>query len=120
MDKKLIIAVQGTNSFNDYNVFMRAMAVGMSTLPESDKEILVYSVGPRGVNDFVTEFCNITERSLKARGVKIRYQKVPISWAEEHVSSFDYFIFLSKPKEYVSKLTDKAEAAGVDVGLFRY
>ena len=116
----MIIAVQGTSSFNDYNIFMRAMAVGMSMLPEKDKEILVYSLGPKQVNNYVTEFCNITERSLKSRGIKIRYQKVPLSWAEEHVATIDYFIFLSKPGEYNSKLVAQAELAGVEVGLFKF
>ena len=116
----MIIAAQGTNTFNDYNVFMRAMAVGMSMLKEDDKEILVYSIGPKNVNGFVTEFCNITERSLKARGIKIRYHKVPITWAEENVSKFNYFIFLSKPGEYNSKLVAQAELSGVEVGVFRY
>lgn len=116
----MIIAAQGTNNFNDYNVFMRSMAVAMSMLAKEDKDILVYSVGPKQINNFVTEFCNITERSLKSRGIKIRYQKVPLSWAEEHVSTFDYFIFLSKPGEYNSKLVAQAELAGVEVGLFKY
>lgn len=116
----MIIAVQGTSAFDSYPVFMRSMAVGMSMLSEDDKEILVYSVGPRRVNNFVAEFSNITERSLKARGIKIRYSKVPLSWAEENVSSFNYFIFLSKPGEYNSKLVAQAELAGVEVGLFRY
>jgi hypothetical protein len=120
MDLRLIIAVQGTNKFDDYNVFMRAIAVGMSMLPENDKEILVYSTGPRRVNNYVTEFCNITERSLKSRGIKIRYNKVPATWAEENVKKFDYFIFLSKPGEYSSKLVAEAELSGVEVGLFRY
>ena len=116
----MIIAVQGTSKFNDYNIFMRSMAVGMSMLSEKDKEILVYSMGPKQINNYVTEFCNITERSLKARGIKIRYQKVPLSWAEEHVANFNYFIFLSKPGEYNSKLVAQAELAGVEVGLFKY
>jgi hypothetical protein len=120
MDLKLIIAVQGTTNFNDYNVFMRSMAVGMSMLPQENKEILVYSVGPKNINNFVTEFCNITERSLKARGIKIRYNKVPESWAQENLSKFNYFIFLSKPGEYNSKLVAQAELSGVEVGLFRY
>jgi hypothetical protein len=114
------IAVQGTEKFNDYNIFMRAMAVAMSMLSENDKEILVYSVGPRQINNYVTEFCNITERSLKARGIKIRYQKVPLSWGEEHISTFNYLAFLSKPKEYNSKLVAIAELSGVEVGLFKY
>jgi hypothetical protein len=116
----LIIAAQGTENFNDYNIFMRSMAVGMSMLKEEDKEILVYSIGPRLINGYVTEFCNITERSLKARGIKIRYRKVPLSWAEENVATFDYFIFLSKPGEYNSKLSAQAELAGVEVGLFKF
>jgi hypothetical protein len=116
----MIIAVQGTVAFNDYNIFMRSMAVGMSMLPEEDKEILVYSVGPKNINSFVTEFCNITERSLKARGIKIRYHKVPSSWAEENIEKFNYFIFLSKPGEYNSKLVAQAELSGVEVGIFRY
>lgn len=114
------IAVQGTKSFDDYNVFMRAIAVGMSMLSKDDKEILVYSVGPRRVNGYVTEFCNITERSLKARGIKIRYQKVPLTWAEENVATFDYLVFLSKPGEYNSKLVAQAELSGVEVGLFKF
>jgi len=116
----LIIAVQGTNTFNDYTVFMRSMAVAMSMLSKEDKTILVYSVGPKQINNFVTEFCNVTERSLKSRGIKIRYQKVPLSWAEENIAQVNYFIFLSKPGEYNSKLVAQAELAGVEVGLFRY
>jgi hypothetical protein len=114
------IAVQGTEKFDDYNIFMRAMAVAMSMLSEDDKEILVYSVGPRRINGYVTEFCNITERSLKARGIKIRYQKIPLSWGEENISTFNYLAFLSKPKEYNSKLVAMAELSGVEVGLFKY
>jgi hypothetical protein len=120
MAKEVIIAVQGTNTFADYNIFMRSMAVGMSMLSEEDKEILVYSMGPKQINNYVTEFCNITERSLKARGIKIRYRKAPLSWAEDQVATFDYLIFLSKPGEYNSKLVAQAELAGVEVGLFKF
>ncbi len=120
MDFKLIIAVQGTTNFNDYNIFMRSMSVGMSSLPKEDKEILVYSVGPKNINNFVTEFCNITERSLKARGIKIRYNKVPISWAEQNIDKINYLVFLSKPGEYNSKLVAEAELSGIEVGIFRY
>jgi hypothetical protein len=116
----LIIAAQGTKTFNDYNIFMRAMAVAMSGMTDDDKLIEVYSVGPKNINNFVAEFCNITERSLKARGIKIKYYRVPITWAEQNVSMFNYFIFLSKPGEYNSKLAAQAELSGVEVGVFRY
>lgn len=116
----MIIAVQGTNSFDKYSVFMRAMAVAMSGLKPEDKEITVYSVGPRKVNGFVTEFCNITERSLKSRGIKIKYHKIPLTWAEENISSIDYLIFLSNPNEYKSKLVAQAELSGIETGYFKF
>lgn len=116
----MIIAVQGTNAFDNYSAFLRAMAVGMSMLPEDDKDILVYSVGPRRVNGYVTEFCNITERSLKSRGIKIRYRKVPISLLEQDLKQIDYFVFLSKPGENTSRLLAEAELEGVEAGIFRF
>jgi hypothetical protein len=116
----MIIAVQGTNSFEDYNVFLRSMSVAMSGKQDSDKEILVYSLGPKTINGFVTGFCNLTERSLKSRGIKIKHRRVPISWMENELEGLDYFIFLSKPSEYASKLSAQAELKGVEVGVFRY
>jgi hypothetical protein len=116
----MIIAAQGTNTFNDYTVFMRSMSVAMSKLTEDDREIHVYSVGPKNINNFVAEFCNITEDSLKARGIRMRHYRVPVTWAEANVDKINYLIFLSKPNEYNSKLVAVAELAGVDVGLFRF
>lgn len=116
----MIIAVQGTNSFNDYNVFLRSMSVAMSGKQDDDKEIMVYSLGPRTINSFVTGFCNLTERSLKSRGIKIKHNRVPVSWMENELEKLDYFIFLSKPGEYASKISAQAELKGVEVGVFRY
>lgn len=116
----MIIAVQGTGSFDDYNVFLRSMSVAMSGKQDDDKEIMVYSLGPRTINGFVTGFCNLTERSLKSRGIRIKHRKVPVSWIENELDSLDYFIFLSKPNEYASKLSAQAELKGVEVGVFRY
>lgn len=116
----MYIAVQGSKEFDDYTVFMRSMAVGISMMNKEDKELYVYSVGPKNVNNFVAGFCNITERSLKSRGIKVRHSRVPISWAEENINQFDYFIFLSKPNEYKSRLTAQAELSGVEVGIFKF
>ena len=116
----MIIAVQGTGSFDDYNVFLRSMSVAMSGKQDDDKEIMVYSLGPRTINGFVTGFCNLTERSLKSRGIRIKHRKVPVSWIENELDSLDYFIFLSKPNEYASKISAQAELKGVEVGWFRY
>lgn len=116
----MIVAVQGTNSFDDYNVFLRSMGVAMSGMSKDDKEIYLYSAGPAKVNSMVSEFSNLSERSLKARGIKIKYYKVPPSWIDENIESFNYFAFLSKPKEPVSKLVASAELNNVEVGIFRY
>lgn len=116
----MIVAVQGTSGFEDYSVFLRAMGVAMSDMKNDDNEFIVYSFGPVKVNNFVAEFCNLSERGMKARGKKIRFFKVPISWGEENMHSFDYFAFFSKPSESPSKLVAKAELEDVEVGIFRY
>lgn len=116
----MIVVVQGTNEFEDYNVFIRAMGVAMSGMSEDDKEFLVYSAGPARVNAMVSEFCNLSERGMKARGKKIKYYKVPPSWVEENMEYVNYFAYLSKPKQSVSKLVAKAELQNIEVGIFRY
>lgn len=116
----MIVAVQGTSSFDDYNVFLRAMGVAMSGMNTEDKEFYIYSAGPAKINSMVSEFVNLSERGLKARGKKIKYYKVPPSWLNENIKSFNYLAFLSKPKEPVSKLVASAELNGIEVGIFRY
>ena len=114
------ILVQGSKEFDDYQVFLRAMGVAMSGISEGDSEIHVYSVGPARINSMVMEFCNLSERGMKARGMKIKYYKVPPSWISENIEYINYFAFLSKPKEPVSKLVANAELKGIEVGIFRY
>jgi len=112
------IVVQGTKSFSDYSVFMRAMGVALSEV--GDEEFNVYSVGPAQINSFTAEFCNLSESGLKQRGIRTRYYKVPPSYIEENMSDFDYFAFLSTPNERPSRLAAAAELDGVEVGIFRY
>jgi len=114
------VVVQGTNDFNEYNIFLRAMGVAMSGMSEQDTELNVYSVGPARINSMVMEFVNLSERGMKARGKKIKYYKVPFSWVEENMEYMNYFAFMSKPKQPVSKLVAKAELQGKEVGIFRY
>lgn len=116
----MILAIQGTKTFSDYNVFLRAMGVALSTLTEEDKEILVASAGPLNINRMALEFFNISERSLKSRGIKIKVIKVPPSWIKENIHSLNYFAYFSKPKEPISELVDLAEAKDVEVGVYRY
>ena len=112
------IIVQGTKEFSDYNIFLRAMGVALSDV--SDGEFNVYSAGPAQIISFTAEFCNRSENSLKQRGVKIRFYRVPTSFIEENIDSFDYFAFLSTPNQRPSRLVASAELSGVDVGIFRY
>lgn len=114
------VVVQGTSDFNEYNIFLRAMGVAMSGMSEDDIELNVYSVGPAKINSMVMEFVNLSERGMKARGKKIKYYKVPFSWVEENMEYMNYFAFMSKPKQPVSKLIAKAELQGKEIGVFRY
>lgn len=112
------IAIQGTKEFSDYNIFMRAMGVALSSI--DDEEFNVYSAGPAQINSFTSEFCNLSEEGLKRRGIKVRFYKVPPSYVEDNISAFDYFAFLSTPNQRPSKLAASAELAGVETGIFRY
>jgi len=116
----MIVAVQGTNDFDDYNIFIRAMGVALSGMPEEDKEFVIYSAGPARINSFVSEFSNLSERGMKARGRKIKFYKVANNWLEENINQVNYFAFLSRPKQPNSKLVDIAEKNNIEVGLFRY
>lgn len=116
----MMIAVQGTNEFNDYQVFLRAMSVALSCMDDSDKYFYVYAAGPAKVNSFVLEFCNLSERGMKARGKKIKSYRTPPQWIEDNLEQFNYFAYLSKPNQQLSSLANKANAAGVEVGIFQY
>ena len=116
----MIVAIQGTKKFDDYNVFLRAMGVALSSIPEGDVEFTIASAGPLNINQMGLEFSNVSERSLKARGIKIKLIKVPPSWIKENIHSIGYFAFFSKPKETVSELVDLAEAKDIEVGVYRY
>lgn len=116
----MILAIQGTKNFNDYNVFLRAMGVALSSLPEDDKEFTIMSAGPLQINQMGQEFANVSERSLKARGIKIKLVKIPPSWIKDNIHSIGYFAYFSKPKEPISELVDLAEAKDIEVGVYRY
>jgi hypothetical protein len=116
----MIVAVQGTKEFNDYNVFLRAMSVALSEMKNEDTDFIIYSAGPVKINNFVSEFCNLSERGMKARGRKIKFYNVAPIWLSENIKQVNYFVFLSRPKDPKSKLVLSAEANNIDVGLFKY
>jgi hypothetical protein len=116
----MIVGVQGTSSFEDYNVFLRSMGVALSSLQENDQYFYIYSAGPAKVNSMVMEFVNLSERSMKTRGKKIKFYKVAPEWISENMPDVNYFIFLSKEKENLSKLVSEAKLNKIDVGIFNY
>lgn len=116
----MIVAVQGTTEFNDYSVFLRAMSVALSGMQANDVEFLIYSAGPANINSYVSEFANISEKGMKARGKKIKFYKVPPSWIEENMDYVNYFAYLAKPKQSTSKLVAAAELKNIEVGIFQY
>lgn len=116
----MIVAIQGTRGFNDYTVFLRAMGTALRSLPEDDKEFLVFSAGPININEFGMEFMNVNERSMKGYGIKTRFTKVPPSWIEQNIHDINYFAYFSKPKEPVSKQVELADAKSIEVGVYRY
>jgi len=116
----VIVGVQGTNSFDDYNVFLRSMGVALSGLKENDQDFYIYSAGPGNLNSMVMEFVNVSEKGMKNRGKKIKFYKVAPSWLSENMLDVNYFIYLSKEKENISKLVNEAKINNVDVGIFNY
>jgi hypothetical protein len=116
----MIVVVQGTNEFDNYNVFIRAMGVALSVMKDDDSEFSIYSVGPVKVNSMVAEFSNLSERGMKSRGKKIKYYKVPGQWVEENMLHVNYFAFFCNPKQSASRLVANAELQNIEVGIFRY
>lgn len=116
----MIVAVQGANNFDSYQVFLRAMAVALSEMKEDDNQFIIYSVGPANVNSYVSEFSNLSERGMKARGKKIKFYKVTPLWLQENMDQINYFAYLSKPGKNTSKLVAEAELKNINVGIFKY
>lgn len=116
----MIVGVQGSRNFNDYAIFLRAIGTSLSMLPEGADEFTIMSAGPLRVNEMAMEFSNISERSLKARGIKIKVVKVPPKWFKTNMHVVDYFMYFSLPKEPASDLVREAEDKDVEVGVYRY
>ena len=116
----MIVGIHGTPNFTEYNIFLRAMGTALSSMDKDDTEFLIYSAGPAKINSMALEFSNISERSLKSRGIKIRTFKVPPKWLKDNITTMDYLAFFSKPKENVSDIVKAAEAKDIEVGIYRY
>ena len=115
----MVIVVEGTKSFSDYDIFMRAMGIALSNNTES--EITIWSAGPHTINSFTAAFCNSSENFLKQKGFKIKFSKAPTFWVADNLSYVNYFAFFSAPKESLSRLAQQAELLeSCELGIFRY
>lgn len=115
----MIVGIQGSRNFNDYSVFLRAMGTALYDL-DGDTEFTIMSAGPVRINEMAMEFSNVSERSLKARGIKIKVVKVPPTWFKTNMHVVDFFAYFSLPKESVSDLVRDAEDKDVEVAVYRY
>jgi hypothetical protein len=116
----MIVGVQGTNSFDNYNIFLRSMAVALSELEETDKDFFIYSAGPNNINMMAMEFVNLSERGMKARGKTIKFYKVTSEWIEENMNSINHFAFLSNPKEPVSKIVHLSKLNNINTNVYTF
>jgi len=116
----MIIAVEGTKQFENYDEFMRGMGVALSS-PNVDSDIQVWSLGPHKINSFTAAFCNSSENFLKQKGFKIKFYKVNAIWTAEHLNDINYYLFFSQPKEPESRMCKAAQQVdGCEVAIFRY
>jgi hypothetical protein len=116
----MIIGIQGSRSFDDYTIFLRAMGTALSSMEKGDEEFLIYSAGPSKVNSMAMEFSNISERTLKSQGIRIRVIKVAPSFIKQNIHDLSYFAYFCRPKETVSDLVTLADNKSIDVGVYRY
>ena len=116
----MIVGVQGTPNFNNYNIFLRAMAVALSELKDNEKEFYLYSVGPGNINDMAMEFVNLSERGMKSRGKQIKLFRVTPQWFEENVDSFNHFAFVSNPKERTSNLVSLSKSKNINTNVYNF
>jgi hypothetical protein len=115
----MIVGVQGTSGFDNYNIFLRSMAVALSELGE-DKDFCIYSAGPNNINMMAMEFVNLSERGMKSRGKSIKLFKVTPEWLDENVKDINHFAFLSNPKEPVSKIVHSSKLNNINTNVYTF
>jgi hypothetical protein len=116
----MIVGVQGTSSFNNYQIFLRSMAVALSELKEEDKIFHIYSAGPNNITMMAMEFSNLSEKGMKLRGKSIKFIKVTSEWMQENILEIDHFAFLSNPKEPVSKIVYISKLNNINTNVYNF
>lgn len=116
----MIVVVQGTKTFSDYAVFLAGMRSALINLPDDDKQFTVFSAGPANINNMAMEFVNVTERSLKAKGIRSKLVKVPPSWIEQHHHEINLLAYYALPKEEIPAMITRVSNKGVNVQFYRF
>jgi hypothetical protein len=115
----MIVAMQASRNFNDYQIFLRAMGTALYDIGD-DTEFTIISAGPHNLNNMAMEFINVSERSLKARGIKTKVVKMPAKALKERMHDMSMFFYFSLPKETPSDLVKEAEDKDIPVAIYRY
>ena len=119
------IVISGTEKFQDYHTFMRAVIVAIDeSLKPDDNKINLYSVGGYKTNQFTAEFVNRSERYLKQKGIKPRYYIVPKKDVAEKFDNYevDMLLYLSDKKENLEifdSLVTAAQNRDIDVRIYK-
>lgn len=116
----MIVVVQGTKKFDDYSIFLSGIRSALIRKADDDKEFIIYSAGPLKINSMALEFLNVTERTMKAQGIKTKLVKVPPSWIKQNYTEIDYYAFYCVPKEPIPDAVTTISDKGVDVQIYRY
>lgn len=115
------VMIHGTNKFDQYDIFINALGRVIRSIPEEDGELTLFPLGPTNVNSMCHEFINISERSLKANGIKGKVIPRPVKWGKDNYKDFDLFLFFCKPKEPLSDIATLIDKKGSpDVLVYRY
>jgi hypothetical protein len=117
----MILGIQGSNEFNDYSIFLSGMALAlrkMDALDSEDKEITIFSAGPKRVGEMGMEFVNVSD--FKSRGIKARVVKVPEAWFKNSFHQVSMFLYFCNEKQPFSKLSEFLDQKEVDVQIMRY
>jgi hypothetical protein len=115
------VLIHGTKTFNQYEIFINALGRVIRSMEDGDDELIVATLGPTNITHMAHEFINISERTLKANGVKPKVLPRTIRWAKSNLDEFDELIFFCKPKERLSEiaaLVDKKSTP--DLVVYRY
>jgi hypothetical protein len=114
----MMIGIQGSRAFNDYNIFMHGMALPLRRLAGTEKELTILSAGPKRIKDMAIEFKNVSD--FKSRGITVRVIPVPESWFRSNFYRLEMFSYFCTRKELPSSLANFLDSKDVDVQVHRY